>query len=81
MRYALYLVLGVIVPGMLVHRALRGQPDDVVADVSIGAATGVFLALVGWAGWLLAAPLARSHLSSSDSRPCATPTTMPGSTN
>jgi len=48
-RYALYLVLGVIVPGMLVHRALRGRPDDVVADVSIGAATGVFLGLVGWA--------------------------------
>lgn len=48
-RYALYLVLAVLVPGTLVHRALRGQNSMLIADWALGAATGVGLGLAAWA--------------------------------
>jgi hypothetical protein len=49
-RYAGYLVAYVVVPGTLVHRLLRGSRGNVPEDVGLGAATGLLLQLVVWAG-------------------------------
>lgn len=49
LRYSAYLVIGLLLPGLLVHRALRGRPDDVIADLSLGGAVGVVVGLIGWA--------------------------------
>lgn len=46
-RYALHLLLGILLPGLLVHRSLRGRPTSLVADLALGAATGTALMLVG----------------------------------
>lgn len=43
LRYAAYWGLGVIVPGVIVHRVLRGQPARLLADLALGAATGLAL--------------------------------------
>ncbi|AGL14135.1 hypothetical protein [Actinoplanes sp. N902-109] len=48
-RYSLYLVLGVVAPGTLVHRALRGSRGNLPEDLGLGLATGLFVQLVGWA--------------------------------
>ncbi len=53
LRYALYLVVGLLLPGVLVHRALRGRPDDVVTDLSVGGAVGVVVGMIGWAIFVL----------------------------
>jgi hypothetical protein len=47
--YALYLALGVVLPGMLVYRALRGSRGNWPEDLGLGAATGLVVMLVGWA--------------------------------
>lgn len=43
------LVWSALIPGMLVHRALRGRPSTMLADVAFGGATGLALQLVAWA--------------------------------
>jgi hypothetical protein len=53
-RYAVYLVYAVLVPGTLVHRALRGRHAMLVADLGLGAATGLLLELVAWALFVIA---------------------------
>lgn len=52
--YAAYLVFGIVVPGTLVHKALRGAQNSWLADLGLGAATGLVLGLVAWAGASLA---------------------------
>jgi hypothetical protein len=47
--YSLYLILGVVVPGTLVHRALRGSRGNLPEDLGLGLATGLFVQIVGWA--------------------------------
>ncbi|NMO55037.1 hypothetical protein HH310_28110 [Actinoplanes sp. TBRC 11911] len=47
--YVLYLGLGVVLPGTLVHRALRGSRGNWPEDLGLGAATGLLVMLVGWA--------------------------------
>ena len=47
---------GVVGPGILVHRALRGRPSTMVADLALGACVGLVLQLAAWAamtalGW------------------------------
>jgi len=46
--YAVYLVVGVALPGTLVHRAIRGSRGNLPEDIGLGAATGLLLQLVGW---------------------------------
>ncbi len=48
--YALAFAWSVVLPGTLVHRALRGRPTTLVADVAFGGATGLVLQLLAWAG-------------------------------
>jgi hypothetical protein len=50
--YGGYLVVGIVLPGTLVHRAFRGSRGNLPEDLGLGAATGL---LVQLAGWLLAA--------------------------
>ncbi|MEP7332335.1 MAG: hypothetical protein ABI692_09630 [Terracoccus sp.] len=54
LTYGTYLVFGVVVPGTLVHKALRGAQNSWLADLGLGAATGLVLGLVAWAGASLA---------------------------
>ncbi len=49
LRYAAYWVAGVVVPGTLVFRALRGSRGNLPEDVGLGAVTGFALQLAGWA--------------------------------
>lgn len=46
-RYAAY-AIGVIVPGTLVYRALRGRAHTLVEDIAMGAAVGLVLELAAW---------------------------------
>ncbi len=48
-RYAVHLLLGVLMPGLLLHRSLRGRPTNLVADLALGAATGTTVMLLGLA--------------------------------
>jgi hypothetical protein len=47
--YAGYLTLAVLLPGTLVHRALRGSRGNLPEDLGLGGATGLLLLLAGWA--------------------------------
>ncbi|MEU7903985.1 hypothetical protein [Actinoplanes sp. NPDC049118] len=47
--YGLYLLVGVVLPGTLVHRAVRGSRGNLPEDLGYGAATGLFVQIVGWA--------------------------------
>ena len=47
-RYFAYAV-GVVVPGTLVYRTLRGPVFTLVEDIAMGAAVGLVLELVAWA--------------------------------
>ncbi|MEH1011761.1 hypothetical protein V6U90_01355 [Micromonospora sp. CPCC 206060] len=66
LRYTGYVVVGVLLPGTLVYRALRRRPHTLVEDLAMGAAVGLVLELVAWAGftalgvprWLWLWPLA-----------------------
>jgi hypothetical protein len=48
-RYAAYILFAVLIPGTLVHRALRGRSALLEADLALGAATGLALELIAWA--------------------------------
>jgi hypothetical protein len=48
-RYALYAVLAVMLPGTLVYRSLRGRPHTLVEDLSMGTAVGLALEIPAWA--------------------------------
>ncbi|MET8147254.1 hypothetical protein ACIBSW_26370 [Actinoplanes sp. NPDC049668] len=47
--YGLYLLAGVVLPGTLVHRAVRGSRGNLPEDLGYGAATGLLVQLAGWA--------------------------------
>ncbi|XVV13173.1 hypothetical protein ACQP2X_02110 [Actinoplanes sp. CA-131856] len=47
--YTVYFALGVVLPGTLAHRALRGSRGNLPEDLGLGAATGMLLLLGGWA--------------------------------
>ncbi|WP_433373649.1 hypothetical protein ACQPZX_02320 [Actinoplanes sp. CA-142083] len=49
LRYAVYFALAVLLPGTLVHRALRGSRGNLPEDLGFGGATGLLLMLAGWA--------------------------------
>ncbi|MBM0231514.1 hypothetical protein JNW91_06345 [Micromonospora sp. STR1_7] len=48
-RYAGYWTFALVLPGTLVHRALRGGRGNLPEDLAHGAATGLLLELVAWA--------------------------------
>jgi hypothetical protein len=48
-RYALYVVFAVLLPGTLVYRGLRPRPHTLVEDLSMGAAIGLALEIPAWA--------------------------------
>ncbi len=64
-RFSVYWVLTLVVPGTLVHRAVRGSRGNLPEDVGLGIATGLVLELVAWAvatavglqSWLWAWPI------------------------
>src|SRR5436190_6028787 len=64
-RYAAYVGWGVLLPGMLVYRALRRTPHSLVDDLAMGAAVGLvleicayaLLSVLGLAGLLVLWPL------------------------
>jgi hypothetical protein len=47
--YPGYLAVAIVLPGTLVHRALRGTRGNLPEDLGLGAATGLFVLIVGWA--------------------------------
>lgn len=47
--YAAYWALAVVLPGTLVHRALRGSRGNLPEDLGYGAAVGLLLELLAWA--------------------------------
>jgi hypothetical protein len=64
-RYAVYWVVCVTLPGMLVYRAVRGSTGNLPEDLGYGSAVGLTLNLVAWAiavgagvgNWLWAWPI------------------------
>ncbi|MEV2238352.1 hypothetical protein [Micromonospora sp. NPDC049891] len=57
--FVAYWALAVVLPGTLVHRALRGSRGNLPEDLGYGAATGLLLEL---AAWTLAAATGGQHL-------------------
>ncbi|WBB89439.1 hypothetical protein [Verrucosispora sp. WMMC514] len=57
--FGAYWTLAVVLPGTLVHRALRGSRGNLPEDLGYGAATGLLLELAAWA---LAAGTGGQHL-------------------
>ncbi|GAA4969770.1 hypothetical protein GCM10025331_73680 [Actinoplanes utahensis] len=49
LRYGVYWVAAVVVPGVLVFRALRGSRGNLPEDAGFGAVTGIAVNLAGWA--------------------------------
>jgi hypothetical protein len=47
--YAIYLAVAIVLPGTLVHRALRGSRGNLPEDLGLGSATGLFVLIIGWA--------------------------------
>ncbi len=47
--YAVYFGYAVVLPGTLVHRALRGSRGNLPEDLGLGAAVGLVVLLIGWA--------------------------------
>jgi hypothetical protein len=47
--YAIYWLVGIVLPGTLAHRALRGSRGNLPEDLGYGAATGLLLELIAWA--------------------------------
>ncbi|MEV6844330.1 hypothetical protein [Actinoplanes sp. NPDC051411] len=47
--YAAYLAVAIVLPGTLVHRALRGSRGNLPEDLGLGAATGLLVLIIGWA--------------------------------
>ena len=50
-RYGLYLLVGLVLPGTLVYRALRRVPHSLVDDLVMGMATGFALELLAWTAY------------------------------
>ncbi|WBB65600.1 hypothetical protein [Micromonospora sp. WMMD812] len=48
-KFAAYWGLALVLPGTLVHRALRGGRGNLAEDLGYGAATGLLLELAAWA--------------------------------
>ena len=48
-RFGAYWVLALVLPGTLVHRALRGSRGNLPEDLGYGAATGLLLEIIAWA--------------------------------
>ncbi|MFG1867720.1 hypothetical protein [Micromonospora arborensis] len=48
-RFSAYWVFALVLPGTLVHRALRGSRGNLPEDLGYGAATGLLLEIVAWA--------------------------------
>ncbi|MGC5285915.1 hypothetical protein [Micromonospora sp. DT231] len=48
-RFSAYWVFALVLPGTLVHRALRGGRGNLPEDLAYGAATGLLLEIVAWA--------------------------------
>ncbi|MFG1838518.1 hypothetical protein ACGFH8_08795 [Micromonospora sp. NPDC049175] len=48
-RFSAYWVFALVLPGTLVHRALRGSRGNLPEDLAYGAATGLLLEIVAWA--------------------------------
>ncbi|MFF3853125.1 hypothetical protein [Micromonospora sp. NPDC002575] len=48
-RYVAYWALALVLPGTLVHRALRGSRGNLPEDLGYGAAVGLLLELAAWA--------------------------------
>ena len=46
--YAVFAVFGVVAPGTLVHKALRGTQGSWLEDLALGSAVGLVLGLVAW---------------------------------
>ncbi|WP_330439460.1 hypothetical protein OHB44_01875 [Micromonospora sp. NBC_00821] len=59
LRYVAYWSLAVVLPGTLVHRAVRGGRGNLPEDLGFGAATGLLLEL---AAWVAAAATGQQHL-------------------
>ena len=47
--YSAYFAYAVVLPGTLVHRAVRGSRGNLPEDLGLGAATGLLVLLIGWA--------------------------------
>ena len=47
--YGVHLAVAVVLPGTLVHRAVRGSRGNLPEDLGYGAATGLLVLLAGWA--------------------------------
>jgi hypothetical protein len=47
--YTIYWVVGIVVPGTLTHRAMRGSRGNLPEDLGFGAAMGLLLELLAWA--------------------------------
>ncbi len=47
--YGFYFTVDIVLPGTLVHRALRGSRGNLPEDLGLGAATGLLLMVGGWA--------------------------------
>ncbi|MFF5054246.1 hypothetical protein ACFY1S_13800 [Micromonospora sp. NPDC000663] len=58
-RYAAYWSLALLLPGTLVHRAVRGGRGNLPEDLGYGAATGLLLEL---GAWVAAAATGQQHL-------------------
>ncbi|MET7371607.1 hypothetical protein [Micromonospora arida] len=48
-RFSAYWALALVLPGTLVHRALRGSRGNLPEDLGYGAATGLLLEIIAWA--------------------------------
>ncbi|WFE50848.1 hypothetical protein [Micromonospora sp. WMMD1155] len=48
-RFSAYWAFGLVLPGTLVHRALRGSRGNLAEDLGFGAATGLLLEIIAWA--------------------------------
>ncbi|MGW5558401.1 hypothetical protein ACWER9_14380 [Micromonospora sp. NPDC003944] len=59
LRYVAYWSLALVLPGTLVHRAVRGGRGNLPEDLGYGAATGLLLELGAWAA---AATTGQQHL-------------------
>src|SRR6266545_2368194 len=47
-RYALYVAWGLMLPGTLVYRSLRGQPHSLIDDLAMGTAVGFVMEFGAW---------------------------------
>ncbi|MBM0206992.1 hypothetical protein JNW90_31300, partial [Micromonospora sp. STR1s_5] len=59
LRYVAYWSLALVLPGTLVHRAVRGGRGNLPEDLGFGAATGLLLEL---GAWVAAAATGQQHL-------------------